>query len=244
MAASRNAEENVYQATKAGLKRWLAKARDAVMAPFRDFDALPSADAIYATVPAWQAEVDRIVAALTPVLREGWAAAHLPGDFDPADPYIQANLAMTRNLIVGVPDETHARIVAIIFDGTNKGQSTDVIAARIDDLLTFEGQENWTGRARLIAQTETTRNFSSSMVAHGLLVERQDGVRLAKKWVAHDDDRTRTSHMQTDGQVRRLSEPFEVGQPNGVPMMFPGDPSAPADEVCNCRCWPKVLRLP
>lgn len=240
MAASRNAEEGVYEAAKAGLKRWLKAARNAVMAPFKDFHTQPSADAVYATVPVWQDQVDRILAALTPVLREGWAAANLPESFDVNDPYVQANLAMTRNLLTRIPDETHARIVAIIFDGTNKGQSTDVIAGRIDDLLVYEGQENWDGRARLIAQTETTRNFSSSMVAHGLLVERQDGVRLAKKWIAHDDDRTRASHKKTDDQVRRLNEPFDV---DDVPMAFPGDPTAPAEEVCGCRCWPKIIKL-
>lgn len=244
MAASRNAEENVYQAAKAGLKRWLVAARNAVMAPFRDLNAQPAADAVYATVPLWQNQVDRILAALTPALREGWTAAHLPGELSINDPYIQANLAMTHNLLVRIPDETHAKIVAIILDGANKGQSNVVIAGRIDDLLTYEGQENWDGRAKLIAQTETTRSFSASMVAHGLLVERQDGVQLAKKWIAHDDNRTRTSHMMADGQVRRLSEPFDVGpEGNSIQMQFPGDPSAPADEVCGCRCWPKIVRL-
>jgi hypothetical protein len=30
-----------------------------------------------------------------------------------------------------------------------------------------------------------------------------------------------------------MTEPFDVA---GTPMMFPGDPSAPAREVINCRC--------
>lgn len=243
MAASRDAEDGVYRAAKSGLKRWLAAARAAVMAPFVKFQAMPSADAIYATQPIWQAEVDRILAALTPVLREGWIGADIPGDFQPSDPYVKAALAMTENLIVRIPDETHARIVALIFQGTNEGQSTAAIADRINDLLTYEGRENWDGRAHLIAQTETTRNFSSGMLAHGLLAERA-GAKLAKKWIAHDDDRTRATHRETDGQVRRLEEPFEVGTVDPVKMLFPGDPSAPADEVCNCRCFPKIVRLP
>lgn len=245
MAASRDAEETVYQAAKAGLKRWLARAREVVMAPFVRFKTLPSADAIYSTQPMWNDQVARIMAALDPVSREGWIAADLPGTYDPGDPYVRAALAMTHNLIVRLPDETHAKIVAIIFDGTNKGQSTDVIASRIDSLLTYTGSENWDGRARLIAQTETTRNFGAGMIAHGLLAERA-GARVAKKWMAHDDDRTRTSHMRTDGQVRRLSEMFDVtdGVGETIQMLYPGDPTAPADEVCNCRCWPKVVRLP
>lgn len=240
MAASRDSEESVYRSAKAGLKRWLQVARDAVMAPFKTFKVQPSADAVYATVPVWQEQVNRILAALTPVLREGWIGADLPGDFDPDSPYARAALGMTYNLLVRIPDEAHARIVAIILDGTNKGQSTDQIAERIEDLLTYEGHENWDGRARLIAQTETTRNFGAGMQAHGLLAE-QAGAKVAKKWIAHDDHRTRTTHMEADDQVRRMNEMFDVGQ---VQMLYPGDPTAPADEVCNCRCWLKVVKLP
>lgn len=239
MAASRESEEGVYRAAASGLKRWLGVARKAVMAPFVKMKAMPQPDNIYATQPVWQEQVDRILASLTPVLREGWIGADIPGEFDIRDPYVQAALSMTNNLIVRIPDETHSRIVAIILDGTNRGQSTDIIAGRIDDLLTYEGQENWPGRARLIAQTETTRNFSSGMVAHGLLAERS-GDQVAKKWIAHDDLKTRTTHREADGQVRRMSDPFSVGE---VEMMFPGDPTAPADEVCNCRCFPKIVKL-
>jgi hypothetical protein len=245
MAASRESEENVYQVAKAGLKRWLTRARDAVMRPFRNFGALPDPEAVYSTQPYWNDQVALIMEALDPVSRQGWIAADLPGPYNPDDAYLRAALAMTHNLIVRIPDEAHAKIVAIIFDGTNKGQSTDVIARRIDDYLVFEGHENWDGRARLIAQTETTRNFSAGMIAHGLLAERA-GARVAKKWMAHDDNRTRISHVRADGQVRRMDEMFEVTGEDGttVQMLYPGDPTAPADEVCNCRCWPKVVRLP
>lgn len=240
MAASRDAEDSVSRAARDGLTRWLRRARDAVLAPFQRFGSPPSADAVYSVEPAWRVEVDRILAALTPALREGWVGADLPRDYNPSDPYIQAALALTRNLIVRLPDEVHAKVVAIILDGSNKGQSTDQVAARIDDLLTYTGSENWDGRARLIAQTETTRHFSSSMLAHALTVQQQDGTALAKKWIAHDDGRTRMTHVSADNQVRRLEDPFDVGD---IQMLFPGDPSAPAEEVCNCRCWPKIIRL-
>ena len=230
----------MYRAARDGLGRWLDRAKKAVMAPFERFRTQPSADAIYSTEPAWQAEVDRILAALTPALKEGWAAADLPRSYDPSDPYIRAAIALTRNLIVRLPDEVHAKVVAIVLDGSNKGQSVDRVATRIDDLLTYTGSENWDGRARLIAQTETTRHFSSSMLAHALTVQQQDGRGLVKKWMAHDDGRTRSTHMQADNQVRRLEDFFDVGD---VRMLFPGDPDAPPEEVCNCRCWPKIIRL-
>jgi hypothetical protein len=231
--ASRDAEESVYRAAKDGLKRWLGRAREVVMSPWKSFQAVPDPTAIYATVPLWQAQVDKILEALTPALREGWAAAHLPGEYDPNDPYIQANLAMTNNLLVRIPDETHAKIVKEIFEGTNAGESTAQIAERVDSVLTYTGSENWDGRARLIAITETTRNRNASALAHGLLVQKNGNDSLVKEWLTTMDGKERTAHREVNHDLKSLGQPFIVG---GVEMLYPGDPTAPPDLVCNCRC--------
>lgn len=144
----------MFRAAKEGLTRWLGRARDVVMTPWRQFKAPPNPDAIASTQPLWQAQVDRILRALTPAQIEGWAAAHLPGDYDPQDPYIQANLALTYNLLVRIPDEVHAMVIGAILQGANQGQSTEQIAKRVDDILTYAGSENWSNRAKVIAQTE------------------------------------------------------------------------------------------
>ena len=231
--ASRDAEDSVYQAAKAGLQRFLGRARDAVMAPFRQFRAQPNPNNLYQAVPVWQADVDRIMAALTPALREGWAAAHLPGDFDPGDPFITSNLALTHNLLVRIPDEVHAKVVRQILEGTNAGETVDQIAQRVDNVLNYTGSENWDGRARLIAQTETTRHRNSSALAHGLLVHRSGRRQLMKRWQTTMDTRERRAHKDANGQVQQLTDPFIVG---GEQMLFPGDPTGSADNVCNCRC--------
>jgi hypothetical protein len=237
---SREAEDGVYQAAKDGLRRWLDVAKEAVMAPWKRFRATPNADAVYATVPVWQAQVNRILEALTPALREGWAAAHLPGDFDPGDPYIVSNLAMTKNLLVGIPDEVHAKVVKEIFEGTDVGEPMEQIAQRVDSVLEFTGSENWNNRARTIAITETTRNRNSSTLAHGLLVQKNSGDdRITKEWDTTMDGKERAAHRLINGDVQPLGQPFIVGGIDGaagVPMLFPGDPSAPPDLVCGCRC--------
>lgn len=230
---SKEAEDNVYRAAKDGLKRWLGVAREAVMAPWKKFRSTPNADAIYATVPVWQAQVDRIMEALTPALREGWAAAHLPGEFDVNDPYIQANLAMTYNLLVRIPDETHAKVVKEILEGTNAGESTEQIARRVDNLLEFTGSENWNNRARVIAITETTRNRNSSALAHGLLVQKNGDNSITKEWDTTMDGKERAAHRIANGNIQPLSQPFIV---DDVEMLFPGDPTAPPSLVCGCRC--------
>lgn len=54
-----------------------------------------------------------------------------------------------------------------------------------------------------------------------------------KVWISTMDDRTRPTHRDADQQRTLLSEPFRVG---GAPLLFPGDPNGPADEVIQCRC--------
>jgi len=228
-----SAENVVYRAARSGLTRWLQRAKSVVMMPFNQFRAQPDPNGILSVQPAWQAEVDRIVASLTPALKEGWGAAHLPGDYDPQDPFIKANLALTRNLLVRIPDEIHSLVVRQILEGTNAGETTDQIAARVDDVLTYTGSENWDFRARRIAQTECNRHRNSALLAHGLLVERQDHTPMTKTWETQTDGKERVEHKDADHQERPLSQPYDVG---GFPMLFPGDPEAPAHLVVQCRC--------
>lgn len=238
MPSSPDAERSAYEAIKSGLSRWLDRARERVMAPWRRFRAQPAPQEIAATAPVWQAEVDRILRALTPALREGWAAANLPGDYSPDDPYIQANLALTRNLLVRIPDEVHALVVRQILEGTNAQETTDQIADRVQRVLTFTGSEDWNGRARTIARTEVNRHFNSSMLAHALLLEKQGRRDLSKQWDTRMDGDERPAHHLANGQIRPLSQPFLVG---GEALLFPVDPRGSPSNVINCRCDLRVL---
>lgn len=237
MPASSEGEASVFRAAKEGLTRWLGRARDAVMTPWRQYRSVPNPTAIAATVPFWQEQVDRILKALTPAQIEGWAAAHLPGDYDPQDPYIQANLALTYNLLVRIPDEVHAMVVRAILEGTNNGESTAQIAQRVDDILTFTGSENWENRARVIARTETTRHYSGSMLAHALLQEKNGAQGLTKQWDTMMDGNERDEHKRANNQSQPLNQPFIVG---GEPLLFPGDPTGRPSNVINCRCVVKI----
>jgi len=233
-----SSEETVYQAASSGLRRWLTRARNAVMAPWRSVRAMPNPQEIRSTEPEWRAEVERIANALTPALREGWAALNLPPDYPSNDPYIQANLALTKNLLVRIPDETHAMVVKEILEGTVAQETTAQIAARVEDVLTYTGSENWDGRARLIAATETQRHFNSSMLAHGLLLERDGRRDLTKQWDTRMDQRERPWHHDANGQVRALSQLFIVG---GEGLLFPVDPRGRPDNVISCRCNLRIL---
>ena len=56
---------------------------------------------------------------------------------------------------------------------------------------------------------------------------------MLKKWVATNDERTRSNHVQANGQTVDMSEDFIVG---GVQMGFAGDSKGGAKNVINCRC--------
>ena len=60
-----------------------------------------------------------------------------------------------------------------------------------------------------------------------------DGVILKRRWVATHDERTRAWHSDLDGVEVDVNEPWENDYGE---IMFPGDPTADAANVYNCRC--------
>lgn len=61
---------------------------------------------------------------------------------------------------------------------------------------------------------------------------KENGADVVKQWDSTIDKRTRKTHMQLDGQIRELDEPFEI---EGNKAMYPHDFGI-AEEDINCRC--------
>jgi hypothetical protein len=133
----------------------------------------------------------------------------------------------------------HGLARAVTVTGTLKGAVRRVIAAALADGLGEAGAVaairerigkvlSRTNAAR-IARTEmhTASTIGSDMAA------RSTGLDMIKEWMAAEDNRTRASHADADGQEVPLDEAFQVGSSN---LMVPGDPNGPAGEVINCRC--------
>lgn len=92
-------------------------------------------------------------------------------------------------------------------------------------------------RAETIARTESLRavhegvhNTYEQAIDQGVLNE-QD---LKRTWNTAGDRRVRHSHSSMDGQEKSFREPFISG--NGSRLMYPTDPSGPAEDTVNCRC--------
>lgn len=234
-------EDRVYRAIVDWLARLLKAAEAAVLAVFRRFGSMPDPVAVYESTPLWTEAVDDLMDLVDDVVQAGWEATTTMA-YPSNNAYAQAQLAMTRNLLARIPDEVYHQVFAVISDGANLGESNQDIAVRVEQVLQVNGSENWPGRARVIAITETNRAYNSGQYAGALLSEQEEGVPLLKEWSAHmhgkGAERTRDTHRAADGQRRRLREPFDVG---GFPLMYPGDPAGPPQEVISCRCAMSIV---
>lgn len=90
------------------------------------------------------------------------------------------------------------------------------------------------GEAASLRAARTAMTYAEAR-GRGLAIDRAErmGVPMFREWEAIMDGRTRLSHRQAHGQRVRGNQRFIVG---GSEMMCPGDPSAPGEEVYNCRC--------
>lgn len=95
------------------------------------------------------------------------------------------------------------------------------------------------GRARTIARTEINAASNSSTTE---AVRSLEIPNMQKEWVSNEDARTRDggktgegpNHAIMNGLALPLDEKFTV--PPDADMDGPGDPSAEASQICNCRC--------
>lgn len=140
--------------------------------------------------------------------------------------YLQAWVASECGIrIAGMTDTTRTLLQGVIAKVLEEGLSIDKAQREIRQRFELLSRM----RAERIARTEIV-----SASNRGAIVSAEStGLTLNKTWLATRDQRTRPDHAEADGQTVGLSESFVVG---GNAMNQPGDPSAPAAEVINCRC--------
>lgn len=87
------------------------------------------------------------------------------------------------------------------------------------------------GRAKMIVRTEGNRIANAARLDAAKAAKEQ-GADLVKQWDSTMDKKTRPHHVQLDGQVRELDEPFEV---DGRKAQMPGKFGIASEDI-NCRC--------
>lgn len=100
----------------------------------------------------------------------------------------------------------------------------DTTAGRIDNIALTETQIT-SERVKYIEAEEIDKILASSGIRK----------RSNKEWVSILDEVTRPWHVEADGQIRPISEPYIVG---GQLLMIPGDTSlgASMSNIAGCRC--------
>jgi len=130
-----------------------------------------------------------------------------------------------RRRIVNISETTRANIIAQVARGFDAGLGQEGVARLIRQSV----PEIARARSSVIARTEV--HGAAGYGAQGAAIE--TGLELSKEWIAAEDERTRDSHAEINGQIVGMQDYFDVG---GYSAQFPGDPSLPPEECINCRC--------
>lgn len=158
-------------------------------------------------------------------IKSGWDSllAELEGmpAFDSSNPAVRALLMEREVSIAGATKTLADRMRATLAEGVDAGESVSQLADRIRSLIA----EQYRGQATVIARNETAAAYSRART-EGM---KQTGMSEGE-WLTARDSRVRASHVQCDGQVRKLGDPF----PNG--LTEPHQAGAPEEETIQCRC--------
>ena len=129
-------------------------------------------------------------------------------------------------VILGIIRTIKGDIKRFVDDKLMQGIPTNAI---ITLLMLYLTQKNII-RAQTIARTEITKIMNLASLEWAKLEKRE----IKKKWIVTLDGKERASHgAMADYPAIGIYEKFIVG---GYPMNAPGDNSAPAAELVNCRC--------
>src|SRR6188474_533818 len=160
-------ESHLAGVVGAALRRWLALAQGAVMAPWRRHRLQPDPTAIFQVQASWDGEVGTILTSIGQIAMGAWSRAT---DVPPVSrhSFVMSQLAQTENFLVQIPDEVYNLVFAEITDAVNAGADNEQVAGRVDRVLEYSGSERWPNRARVIAQTEVTRAYGAGTLAAGI----------------------------------------------------------------------------
>lgn len=148
--------------------------------------------------------------------------------------YVERHTATQIRTISSGNEKTIRRVVSqYVSDEIEGGDGLESLSSRLEARF---GELN-KGQAQRIARTEV-----GSASTQGTLeaVKSLSIPNMFKEWVSANDGRVRdgdaggADHAIVNGQEVPLDEKFSV--PPDCDMEGPGDPSAPADQIINCRC--------
>lgn len=156
----------------------------------------------------------------------GEALAPFGINFDIAAPTSVALLdAVAQRIQAGIAAAIQEQITEAIVAGYAAGQSVQQVSSAIQTATDLISRP----RADMLARTDLNALSNGG----SLLAASVSGAASTKTWLATDDERTRETHADADGQTVAIDDVFDVG---GEDAQYPGDPQLSDEEAANCRC--------
>ena len=121
--------------------------------------------------------------------------------------------------------------------GRALASDTPLTTSQIDRMVARYRERYVKYRSEVIARTESLRTVhqgNEEMYRQAVETGKLDAAELTRTWVTARDERVRSTHSTMGGQRRGFDEPFISGA--GRQLRYPGDPSAPPEEIIQCRC--------
>lgn len=118
-------------------------------------------------------------------------------------------------------------VAEVMLDSLVNGSTVDETAAALLGKLELDAV--W--RAKMLARTDLIAISNGAALASAQVLG-GDGPQF-KTWLSAQDDRVRPDHVEANGQVQPIGQPFQVGDSL---LQYPGDPAGADDTVINCRC--------
>lgn len=156
------------------------------------------------------------------------------------DGSLREHVEATEALLDAIGDRLAAEATEALAQGLNAGESVDELKDRLAAVFAADGAQLGEGRAARIAMTEATRAWNAGTLAAAQALTGPDRP-LVKQWLTRNDERVRAAHREVNGQLQLLDDPFDVA---GTPMLYPGDPTAPAALTVGCRCILRTATAP
>lgn len=138
------------------------------------------------------------------------------------------------DLATDINETTKKKLRKVLSDAIEDGASIQEQKKRLLEVVDDTFAQDKTARALLIARTESCTTIN----AGSLELYKTENVQM-KEWIAVQDDRTREAHSLIDGTVVPITDKFEIpatSETDVAYLDYAGDASAPAEQVCNCRC--------
>ena len=119
------------------------------------------------------------------------------------------------------------RITSVLTQAIVQGESIPNITKRLEQVTVGDHKSAIRNARTMMTGVQNAGRIDAYERAKDI------GIPVKKQWLATVDERTRHWHRELDGEIVESEEPFknEYGE-----IMFPGDPTAEAGNVYNCRC--------